>query len=80
LFTRLSSIDSRMSIFETPWIQSEFDKQNNIIQAYFKMFKGLEPKDESYMRRWSFEQEKEKRERKIKIEYLTSVQLMTSKG
>ena len=69
-----------MSIFETPWIQSEFDKQNNIIQAYFKMFQGLEPKDESYMRRWSFEQEKEKRERKIKIEYLTSVQLMTSKG
>jgi len=69
-----------MSIFEIPWIQSEFDKQNNIIQAYFKMFKGLAPKDESYMRRWSFEQEKEKRERKIKIEYLTSVQLMTSKG
>jgi hypothetical protein len=49
-----------MSIFETLWIQSEFDKQNKIKQAYFKMFQGLQLKDESYMRRWSFEQEKVK--------------------
>ena len=53
------TVASCMSIFETLWIQSEFDKQNKIKQAYFKMFKGLELKDESYMRRWSFEQDKE---------------------
>jgi hypothetical protein len=54
------TVSSCMSIFETLWIQSEFDKQNKIKQAYFKMFQGLEPKDESYMRRWSSEQDKEK--------------------
>jgi hypothetical protein len=54
------TVSSCMSIFETLWIQSEFDKQNKIKQAYFQMFKGLELKDESYMRRWSFEQKKEK--------------------
>src|SRR5712691_9516751 len=54
------TVSSCISIFETLWIQSEFDKQNKIKQAYFQMFKGLELKDESYMRRWSFEQEKEK--------------------
>ncbi|MGB7953204.1 MAG: hypothetical protein WCF23_04425 [Candidatus Nitrosopolaris sp.] len=54
------TVSSCMSIFETLWIRSEFDKQNKIKQAYFQMFKGLEVKDESYMRRWSFEQEKEK--------------------
>jgi two-component system, OmpR family, sensor histidine kinase VicK len=45
------TVSSCMSIFETLWIQSEFDKQNKIKQAYFQMFKGLELKDESYMRR-----------------------------
>ena len=54
------TVSSCMSIFETLWIQSEFDKQTKIKQAYFKMFKGLELKDESYLRRSSFEQEKEK--------------------
>jgi two-component system sensor histidine kinase VicK len=54
------TISSCMSIFETLWIQSELDKQNKIKQAYFQMFKGLKLKDETYMRRWSFEQEKEK--------------------
>ncbi|MRN41917.1 MAG: hypothetical protein FIO02_12890 [Nitrosopumilales archaeon] len=54
------TVSSCLSIFETLWIQSEFDKQNKIKQAYFQMFKGLELKDESYMRRWSSEQEKEK--------------------
>jgi two-component system sensor histidine kinase VicK len=54
------TVSSCMSIFETLWIQSEFDKQNKIKQAYFKMFQGLQLKDESYMRRWSFEQNKEK--------------------
>ena len=46
-----------MSIFETLWIQSELDIQNKIKQAYFQMFKGLKLKDETYIRRWSFEQE-----------------------
>ena len=54
------TVSSCMSIFETLWIQSEFDKQNKIKQAYFQMFKGLELKDESYSRRWSFEKEKQK--------------------
>jgi hypothetical protein len=58
------TVSSCMSIFETLWIQSEFDKQNKIKQAYFQMFKGLELKDELYMRRWSFEQEKEKEKEK----------------
>ena len=51
-----STVSSCLSIFETLWIQSEFDKQNKIKQAYFQMFKGLKLKDESYTRRWSFEQ------------------------
>lgn len=54
------TVSSCMSIFETLWIQSELDKQNKIKQAYFQMFKGLKLKDETYMRRWSFEHEKEK--------------------
>jgi hypothetical protein len=54
------TVSSCMSIFETLWIQSELDKQNKVKQAYFQMFEGLKLKDETYMRRWSFEQEKEK--------------------
>ena len=50
------AIANTISIFAL-WIQSVFDKQNKIKQAYFKMFQGLQLKDESYMRRWSFEQE-----------------------
>jgi hypothetical protein len=44
------TVSSCVSIFETLWIQSEFDKQNKIKQAYFQMFKGLELKDEFYKR------------------------------
>ena len=54
------TVSSCISIFETLWIRSEFDKQNKIKQAYFQMFKGLELKDEFYSRRWSSEQQKEK--------------------
>jgi two-component system, OmpR family, sensor histidine kinase VicK len=57
-----STVSSCISIFETLWIQSEFDKQNKVKQAYFQMFKGLELKDEFYDRRWSFEQTKKKKE------------------
>jgi hypothetical protein len=56
-----STVSSCLSIFETLWIQSEFDKQNIIKQAYFDMFKGFKLKDEVYTRRWSFEQKNEKR-------------------
>jgi hypothetical protein len=48
-----STISSCISIFETLWIQSEFDKQKKVKQAYFKMFKGFNLKDEIYTRRWS---------------------------
>jgi two-component system sensor histidine kinase VicK len=54
------TVSSCISIFETLWIESELDKQEKIKQAYFQMFKGLKLKDESYSRRWSFEQQKEK--------------------
>jgi hypothetical protein len=54
------TVSSCISIIETLWIESELDKQEKIKQAYFQMFKGLELKDESYSRRWSFEQQKEK--------------------
>ena len=52
-------VASSITVFETLWIQSEFDKQNKIKQAYFQMFKGFELKDELYIRRWSFEQQQQ---------------------
>ena len=57
-----SKVSSSLTIFETLWIQSEFDKQNKIKQAYFQMFNGLQLKDESYIRRWSFEQQQTKKQ------------------
>ena len=48
-----STVSSCLSIFETLWIQSEFDKQKKVKQAYFNMFKGFNLKDEIYTRRWS---------------------------
>jgi hypothetical protein len=50
------TVSSCISIFETLWTRSELDKQNKVKQAYFQMFKGLKLKDETYVRRWSFEQ------------------------
>ena len=47
-----STVSSCTSIFETLWIQSEFDKQNKVKQAYFQIFKGLKLKDETYRRHW----------------------------
>ena len=55
-------VSSSLTLFETLWIQSEFEKQNKIKQAYFQMFKGLELKDELYVRRWSFEQQDQTKE------------------
>jgi hypothetical protein len=54
-----STVSSCISIFDTLWIQSELEKQNKVKQAYFEMFKGIKLKDESYTRKWSFEQRKE---------------------
>ncbi|HEY7569744.1 MAG TPA: hypothetical protein VH796_00120 [Nitrososphaeraceae archaeon] len=48
-----STVSSSTSIFETLWIQSEFDKQNKVKDAYYQIFKGLQLKDEIYNRRWS---------------------------
>lgn len=48
-------VSSSLTLFETLWIRSEFEKQNQIKQAYFQIFKGFELKDESYIRRWSFD-------------------------
>jgi hypothetical protein len=54
------TVSSCISIFETLWTRSELDKQNKVKQAYFQMFKELKLKDETYTRRWSFEQEQGK--------------------
>jgi SepF-like predicted cell division protein (DUF552 family) len=48
-----STVSSCISIFETLWIQSEFDKQNKVRQAIFQIFKGLELKSETYHKNWS---------------------------
>jgi hypothetical protein len=47
-----STVFSNVSIFQSLWIQSEVDKQNNARQAYFQLFKGLKLKDEIYNRHW----------------------------
>jgi hypothetical protein len=61
-----SKISSSLTIFETLWIQSEIDIQNKVKQAYFQMFKGFQFKDELYTRRWSFDQQKSKRDKNIR--------------
>lgn len=54
-----STVFSNASIFESLWIQSELDKQNEARQAYFRLFKGFKLRDEIYNRRWSASQSKE---------------------
>lgn len=61
-----SKISSSLTIFETQGIQSEIDIQNKVKQAYFQMFKGFQLKDELYTRRWSFDQQKSKKDKNIK--------------
>jgi len=56
-----STVFSNVSMFESLWIQSEFDKQNEARQTYFQMFKGFKLKDEVYNRRWSSNREKEEK-------------------
>lgn len=54
-----SAVSACLSIFQSLWIKSEFDKQHKVKQAYFEMFKGFKLKDEFYNRRWSFKEAKE---------------------
>jgi hypothetical protein len=61
-----SKISSSLTIFETLWMQSEIDIQNKVKQAYFQMFKGFELRDEFYTRRWSFEQQRTKKDKLLK--------------
>jgi two-component system sensor histidine kinase VicK len=51
-----STLSFNVSMFESLWIQSEFEKQNKIKQVYFQLFKGLKLKDETYQREWTSEQ------------------------
>lgn len=41
------------SIFDTLWIQSELEKQQDAKNAYFRIFKGFKLKEEEYRRNWS---------------------------
>jgi hypothetical protein len=54
-----ATINSCISIFESLWIQTELESQKKVKQAYFKIFKGFELKDEDYIRQWSFESGKQ---------------------
>jgi hypothetical protein len=53
-------LNSLISIFEFLWIQSDIDNQKIIKEAYFKLFKGLNLRDETYKRDWTFETNKRK--------------------
>lgn len=51
-----NKISATLSAFEILWIQSELEKQNQIKQTYFHIFKGFKLKGEKYRRKWLFEQ------------------------
>jgi hypothetical protein len=53
-------LNSLISIFEFLWIQSDIDNQKIITEAYFKLFKGFNLRDETYKRDWTFETNKRK--------------------
>ncbi|HEX9318627.1 MAG TPA: hypothetical protein VF884_06805 [Nitrososphaeraceae archaeon] len=53
-------LNSAISLLESLWIQSGFDNQNVIKQAYFQMFKGFKIREEDYQRNWSFDKSTEK--------------------
>jgi two-component system, OmpR family, sensor histidine kinase VicK len=48
-----STVFTDYSMFENLWIQAELERQNNIRDAYFKMFKGQKLRDEIYGRDWT---------------------------
>lgn len=54
-------LNSLISIFEFLWIQSDIDNQKVIKQAYFKLFKGFNLRDETYKRDWTFETNNQKK-------------------
>jgi hypothetical protein len=62
-------LNSAISLLESLWIQSGFDNQNIIKQAYFQMFKGFNFKEEDYRRDWSFDKRKEKKKKRDTSEY-----------
>jgi hypothetical protein len=47
-----STVFTYYSMFENLWIQAELERQGKVKQAYFKMFKGQNLKDEVYTRKW----------------------------
>lgn len=49
-------ISSSVSMFDILWIQSDYEKQSKLKQTYFQMFKGFKLKNETYKRKWAFEQ------------------------
>ena len=51
-----STVFTDYSMFENLWIQTELERQNTVRQAYFKMFKGQNLKDETYKRDWTMEE------------------------
>ncbi len=55
----VSQISSSVSMFDILWIQSDFEKQSKLKQTYFQMFKGFNLKNETYKRKWAFEQQKD---------------------
>ena len=55
-------LNSAISLLESLWIQSGYDNQNIIKQAYFQMFKGFKLKEEVYEREWSLDDEKRKKD------------------
>jgi len=54
-------LNSLISIFEFLWIQSDIDNQKIIKEAYFKLFKGFNLRDETYKRDWTFETNSQKK-------------------
>ena len=54
-------LNSLISIFEFLWIQSDIDNQKVIKEAYFKLFKGFNLRDETYKREWKFKVNKQKK-------------------
>jgi hypothetical protein len=54
-------LNSLISIFEFLWIQSDIDSQKIIKEAYFKLFRGFNLRDETYKRDWTFETNEQKK-------------------
>jgi hypothetical protein len=61
----VSHISSLVSMFDILWIQSDYEKQNKLKQTYFHMFKGFRLKNETYERKWTFEQQQEDNKKSI---------------